>query len=232
MKSAITVHSLLLVFALMVSSCDEPSTDEPKDDDPKILPGKSVAILPENMETCSDFSEVAGETDKASVVFKWTSAENAAGYLLQVFESETEIASKPVETTETEVILDKGKTYFWMVTAANEDGVTTSDTFSFTAPGEAVGNYVPYAAEINFEYNSSTTELDISWIASDLDGDTLIYDVIVKENATEIVVQNDLEVTNLETIDAIPGTYYWVQVKSKDPHGNFSISTHVEVLPN
>jgi hypothetical protein len=144
---------------------------------------------------------------------------------LEVFESDTEIGSVTVTTTTTELILEKGKSYSWTVTAINKNGETPSNTFSFTTPGEPIGNFVPYAAEISMHFNESSGELDISWVGNDEDGDSLTYDVIVKKNDAIIEEHSNLTVVALDSITAFGNTTYTVQVISKDPFGNFSVSS-------
>ncbi len=104
--------------------------------------------------------------------------------------------------------------------------------FIETNTSQAIGNYVPYAAVISVAFNSSTSEMAISWVGSDEDGDTLIYEVVVKED--EIIL---LEVTNiaedfLNSIAFIPTATYTIEVISKDNFGNFSISKHEVIAPN
>jgi heme/copper-type cytochrome/quinol oxidase subunit 2 len=219
-----------LIFFLciaMICSCSKGESNDPKEPEEAvlILPGKPVGVLPANAETCSDFEAVPGETDKATILFSWSAAENASSYLVTVFESDTEVSSATVTITMTELTLEKGKSYSWTIKATNKDGETQSNTFSFTTPGEPIGNFAPYAAEISMDFNESNGELVVSWVGKDEDGDPLTYDVIVEEGDIIVEEHEDLTTVELNPITASAGVVYTVQVTSKDSFGNFSIST-------
>jgi hypothetical protein len=196
-----------------------------------ILPEKPIGILPANAETCSDYKEVAGATDKAVIFFSWSTAENANNYLVQVFESGAEVYNSTVSSNEVELTLDKGKTYSWKITAKNNDGEAQSSTLSFTTPGQPIGNFTPYAAQIYTNYNGATSELGISWTGGDEDGDTLTYDIKVTDSSgKEIVVEAGLSGTTLAPVLVNTGETYTIQITSKDNFGNYSISTHTEKI--
>lgn len=219
---------VLLLCTAIISSCSKGEPTNPKEPEEPVqaLPEMPVGELPANAETCSDFEAVPGKTDKATIFFSWSASENASSYLLEVFESNTEVSSATVTDTTAELTLEKGKSYSWTVTAKNTLGETPSNTFSFTTPGEPIGNFVPYAAEIAIAFNENNGELAISWVGNDEDGDALTYDVIVKEDDVIIAEHIDLTMLELNPIVASLGTTYIVEVKSKDNFGNFSVSTH------
>lgn len=218
-------HSFIFfILIVIVSSCEEAATNE-LDDLSIELVGKPEGILPTNAETCSDFTEVEGEIDKAIIFFTWSAAANADNYLIEVIATGMVTSSATVNTTSTELILKKGTSYSWRITAKNDSSETQSDTFSFITPGEGTGNFAPYAADITMDFNAETSALVISWIGKDKDGDTLTYDVFVKENDEIIIDDKDLTIVALSPIIAVAGATYVVQVTSKDSFGNFAIST-------
>lgn len=219
-----TLISVLLI--VLISACNK-SSSAPDTIEPQI-PGKPVGILPANAETCSDFEEVPGASDKATIFFSWSKAENATGYRIQLFESEIEVQSISVTATEAEFVLDKGTLYTWMVAAESTAGSTPSNTMSFTTPGRALGNFAPYAAEISTEYDSSASEISISWIGSDEDGDALTYDINVKDaDGNEIFNQTNLSETTLDPIMATMGETYTISVTTNDSFDNFSTSASI-----
>ncbi|MEQ8419551.1 MAG: hypothetical protein RIB64_06050 [Arenibacter algicola] len=225
MKTLLQRYTMVFTFLIaFIAGCSKSGSETNKME--SILPGKAVGILPVNGETCTDFEEVSGEANMATITISWSAAENASSYLVQVFESDVEIGDATATTNQSKFTLEKGKSYSWMVTAKNNNGETQSDTFSFITPGEAIGNYVPFAAEITMLYNTNNGELAISWIGNDGDGDLLTYDVVVMENDAIIEEQEDLTTVELDPINALAGATYNVQVKSKDSFGNFSISIH------
>jgi hypothetical protein len=224
---------LLLMLITGLSSCEKSKdVDTVVEKEPINTPGMAQGTLPENGEPCADVEGVSGEPLKVSVLFQWTSAEFADNYDLRVFESQNEVYNETLTSLETTVELDRGKSYSWSITAKNDDGETVGSTFSFTTPGEPIGNYVPYAAVITVEFNAMTSEMGVSWIGSDEDGDTLTYDVLIKEDEKLLVEFTNLSVDFLDLIPFIPTSSYSFEVISKDNFGNFSISKHNEIAPN
>ena len=232
-KSFQTYFSFLLVICITLISCGGSSdSNNPPDDEPIAqVPGKSNAILPSSGEPCSDYEDVAGEEDKALVFFQWSSASGADSYEIVVLEGGNQVATASLSTRETEFVLDRGKTFTWTVTAINDDGRTTSDTFSFTSPGIPVSNFAPYAAEISIEFDTNTTEIDISWIGDDEDGDTLSYDINVFENGVLLLEEIDFSTASITPIMYLSGATYTIEVISRDSAGNFSISIVEVVAP-
>ena len=219
---------LFLIINLVLLSCGGSSgSDDPVDDDPdpvQLLPEKASALIPANGEPCSEFEEVSGQADKALIFFQWRNAPNTSSYRISVLENGSQVATENLNTTQTEIVLDRGKTYTWTVTAINSDGETISDTFSFTSPGVAIGNYAPYAAEISVEFDTMNMEMDISWVGSDEDGDPLTYDVEVLQEGVGIELFTELSTESLDPLAFIPGDNYEISVTSRDDAGNFSVS--------
>ncbi len=224
-----TVLSFILFIGL--SSCGKPA-DSVVDKLPTSTPGMAQGTLPINGEPCAEGEAISGEPLKVSVLFEWTSAEFAENYELRVFESQNAIYTATLTSLETTVELDRGKSYSWSISAKNGHGETVSDTFSFTTPGEPVGNYVPYTAEISVEFDVMASEMDVSWIGRDEDDDTLIYDVLVKEDGELLVEFTDLSADYLDPIPFVPTSSYDIEVICKDDFGNFSISNHSVMVPD
>nr|WP_299068172.1 hypothetical protein [uncultured Allomuricauda sp.] len=223
----------IIVLSSLLFACggSDSSGDTPPDEQAQV-PAKTVGTLPENGEPCSDFEEVSGNPFKVSVRFGWNSAQFAQNYALKVFENQTEVSSTTVNTLQTDVVLDRGKTYTWSVTAINSDGETLGDTYSFTTPGVPVGNYAPYAAEITVNFDMTSSEMSVSWIGRDEDGDTLVYDVKVIEGENAIVEETEVSTNFLQPINYMSEVEYGVEVISRDPNGNFSISLTEMKAPN
>lgn len=232
MIKIIKVNFLLLgVCILGLNACGK-SEDGITDKVPTQIPGKAQATLPENGEPCADFEAVSGEPLKVAVHFQWTAVEFAEQYELRVFESQNEVYNETFTIPEATVVVDRGKSYSWSITAKNDYGKTVSNTFSFTTPGEAMGNYVPYAAVISVAFNTTTSEMEVSWVGSDEDGDTLLYDVVVKEDETILLEVKNLAADFLNSIPFVSAATYTIAVISKDNFGNFSISNHGAIAPN
>lgn len=213
-----------IIVCLVSTSCDKGTSTETEKQIDKPLPTKAQGTLPANGEPCSDFNPVPNDDSKVSIPFKWNASQHTINYDLSVLEGAQEVAKTTVGALETSVTLERGKTYSWTVTSKNETGTTVSDTYSFTTPGQAVGNYAPYAAEIALDFDTDNQVFNINWTAADEDGDSLTYDVVILEGGT--VVQEELGLT-INTITGIPyanDTFYTVKIITKDVVGNFSVS--------
>ncbi|RIV35712.1 hypothetical protein D2V08_03570 [Flagellimonas lutimaris] len=194
---------------------------EPSND----LPARVLGALPANGEPCSDYEEVPSDESKVLIAFNWNAAQYADSYELVVLEDNSEVFRDTFSNLETQVELQRGKTYTWSVNSINEFGETSGNTYSFTTPGTPVGNYAPYAAEISIDFNTGTMEMSIGWIGNDEDNDVLIYDVKVWENENVLMEEANYTLDSLEPVLFLNGESYSVEVVSKDTSGNFSIST-------
>ncbi len=220
------VQMIYFCMALILCSCGGGSGGEQPPPEPSNdLPLKVTGTLPVNGEPCSDYEEVPSDDSMVLIAFNWNEAQFADSYKLIVLDGSSEIFSENYSNAEAKVELQRGKTYTWSVTAINEFGQTPGDTYSFTAPGIRVGNYAPYAAEINVEFNTETMEMSISWVGSDQDNDTLTYDIKILENENIILEETGVDANMVDPIQFIDGVNYSVEITSKDTSGNFSIST-------
>ena len=220
--------SILIVIALAISSCSSSSSSDPSDE-PQNPPQRAIGVIPANGEPCSDYEFISNDLSKVSVLFRWNAAQFAESYELILFEGTTTVNSTTTSALETNVVLNRAKTYSWSVTSINSTGETSGDTYSFTTPGVPNQNFAPYTADISITFNTGTSEMTVSWVGSDEDGDELTYDVTVYEEGFELVTFNNLIVNSLDPIIAIPGTEYMVKVISTDTAGNFSESLKQEV---
>ena len=190
------------------------------------LPEKPNLSLPANGENCSTYTVVASDNTKAEISFSWAAATYATSYVLVVTQAGTEVAKKEISTTSYKVILDKGKTYSWTVTAKNKDGVNASATNSFTTPGNPIGNYVPYAAVINFSVNSTTSMASLSWVGKDEDSATtdLKYDIEIKKDNVVIQSLTNQTVTSIADFAAVLNATYQIKINTIDKSGSYSTS--------
>lgn len=215
---------LLIGLGLMVS-CGGGGSDSSGEPEVK-LPAKPALALPVNGETCSDFTVVANNDAKAEIRFTWAATANASNYILKVTQSGTEVVNQTLTTTAYNVVLDKGKTYSWTVTAKNSDGENISATNSFTTPGEPIGNYVPYAAVINFNVDNGTSMASLSWVGKDEDSTVseLKYDIEIKED--NIVIQSLTNKTQTSVADFVAklNSTYQIKINTIDKNGSFSSS--------
>tara|TARA_B100000949_G_scaffold235613_1_gene260463 strand:+ start:8301 stop:9017 length:717 start_codon:yes stop_codon:yes gene_type:complete len=238
MKKFFKIKVISLIFSmliLLVSCSDGGGSDDGPEPPPaqiETLPVKAIGTLPTNGETCSDYEEVVGDEFKVLVLFNWDAAQFAESYLLTILEGNSQVFNNSFTTLSTSVELDRGKTYTWSVTSINEDGQTNGDSYSFTTPGVPTGNFVPYTAEITVMFDEASSEMTVSWVGSDEDGDPLTYDVKVFEEGMSIFESLDLAVSEIGPLSFKFNTDYGVEVISRDDSGSFSISTLEVSSPN
>ena len=195
------------------------------------FPAKVVGSLPANGEPCSDYEEVTSDTSKVEILFKWNTAQFTDSYELIVMEGGTEVFRQNYTVLEARVQLQRGKTFSWAIKSINKFGETSGNTYSFTTPGTAIGNFAPYAAQITLGFDVDTMEMSVNWIGSDEDADVLTYDVKVWENDILLMEEVDYTSDSLPLISFISGESYTVEVVSKDSSGNYSGSTVSETAP-
>lgn len=223
--------SLTLMVFVVFSSCDKGTSTETEKQIDKPQPIKAQGTLPVNGEPCSDFDPVPNDDSKLSILFKWNGSQNTINYDLSVLEGAQEVAKTTVGALEASVTLERGKTYSWTVTSKNETGTTVSDTYSFTTPGHAIGNYAPYAAEIAIDFDVDKQVLNLSWSATDEDGDSLTFDVVILEGETVVHEELGLATNTIEGIAYLSETSYTFNIITKDVVGNFSISEKTITSP-
>lgn len=196
-------------------------------DTPKAnLPGTPALTLPIDQETCTDYTVVSSNSAKAQIKFTWATTVYATSYVLVITQAGTTVLNQTLTTTSYDVILDKGKTYSWTITAKNEDGEKTSATRSFTTPGNPIGNYVPYAAVINFNVSSTTSMASLSWVGKDEDSTTseLKYDIEIKKDNVVIQSLTNQTSTSIADFAAVLNSTYQIKIKTIDKFGSYSYS--------
>ena len=230
MTKSTGIIAFFLIATILFSCSSDGSTAKTSIEEDINPPSKAIGILPLNGEPCSDYEAVSGDEAVVSISFKWNAAQYAQNYELVLKEGGNEVFRDVFKVMNAKVSLNRGKAFTWNVIAKNSDGQTNSDTMSFVTPGTPIGNYVPYAAEISLLFDAFTN-LNVSWVGKDEDGDVLTYDVVVKEEGEIIQEFNDLTVDTLDPIATSPNMLYTVQVISKDVSGNYSISEFSAVSP-
>ncbi|MFI8377886.1 hypothetical protein [Leeuwenhoekiella sp. NPDC079379] len=231
MKNITSKFIILVIVMAFTISCggdsDSP-VDPPTEPDPvaENKPTKAALTLPENGQQCTAFAAVNSDDTKAEISFSWEKSTYATAYILKIAQSGTEVVSKQISGTSTTSILDKGKTYSWTVVATNADGESSSETHSFTTPGNPVGNYVPYAAVISFDIDTTTQMATLSWVGADEDSEAseLKYSVVVKEDNTIILSKENQTETTVADFDVTLNAIYEIQVNTIDAYGSYSTS--------
>ncbi|KDN56697.1 hypothetical protein [Flavobacterium seoulense] len=218
----IKIICFFISLGLLVSCGGGSSDGEQKEN----LPAKPNLSLPVNGENCSTYVVVASDNTKAEISFSWAGATYATSYVLVVTQAGTQVLNKEISTTSYKVILDKGKTYSWTVTAKNKKGVNASVTNSFTTPGNPIGNYVPYAAVINFNVNATSSMASLSWVGKDEDSAAtdLKYDIEIKKDNVVIQSLTNQTLTSITDFAAVLNATYQIKINTIDKQGSYSTS--------
>jgi len=178
---------LLLIF-FFINGCSKNDSVNPLPTAP-VAPapipeiGEMNLELPENNKNCETGSI---NLDKANVEFKWKAANNATKYEIQVndlLDGKTTKFSDVVGTSKT-IILIRGKSYSWNITASNAGSkIVTSAVWKFYLSGDGKANRAPTAAKVIYPVPGSTISLNpagtvkFEWSAEDPDKDLLSYSI-------------------------------------------------------
>lgn len=118
-KGKLPIVLAVIVHIGFLVSCSSGGDDNNTTERPPVnqtnLPGKAIGVLPENGEPCSEYEEVSNDDSKVSVAFQWNAANLARSYTLIINEGSDEIFRNSLNALQTEVVLDRGQTYTWLV---------------------------------------------------------------------------------------------------------------------
>ncbi len=213
--------SIILFLTVGIISCGGGS-GSPKHIENK-APTAPTLIYPSNNLLCVD----------NMVDFSWNASVDPDGdditYEIVIAKDSQFSTIVKIETTTVQTIsfnLDKGMPYYWKVKAVdtkyNASNYTTS--WGFYTAGEAVVNYVPFAAtlkkpELN-EIVSSVPSVILEWEASDLDNDPLKYDLYLGTSKTFTTpVLQDITAKNVTKTGLSQNTTYYWRIDVKDSKG-------------
>ena len=215
----------IAVIGMVISSCGGGGDDPPPAPENK-APSTPVQIYPANNDLCID----------NAVNFQWNASTDPNGdvisYIVEVAKTSSFaeiIATKTATTTSTSISLEKGIAFYWRITAKDSKGLSSpvSAANGFYTEGVGVSNYVPFspvlvAPELNATLQSPTAT-SLKWTASDVDGDTLTYDVFFGKTNPPANISSNQSANSFATatLDA-SSTYYW-KIVVKDGKGGQTI---------
>ena len=202
---------------LSCSAEDRPAPPEPVNENK--APSKPQLRAPEDHLFCTTNVQM----------FEWTEAidpeEDEISYLLEV--STDENFNDIFFTVETNnfsnsVDLEKGKNYYWRVSAEDAKGNKSpfSDLRRLYTEGEATLNFLPSAPVlVSPDDGGSVTGSSVAqkWSAEDADGDELLYDLYFGKTNEPALVAENLKTPAFEVNPEPGNTYYW-KVVVKDGH--------------
>ncbi|SNR66086.1 Fibronectin type III domain-containing protein [Lutibacter agarilyticus] len=189
-------------------------------------PTTPLKVYPLNNTLCVD----------NAVKFEWNEStdpdNNSVSYKLEVSETNSFSSLSYNETsnaTSKIIVLPKGKAYYWRVKAVDNKQAesTYSSSSQFLTEGEGVTNNLPFLPVLAYpELNAEIVgfSVTLSWTASDVDNDTLTFDVYLDTNSnpTTKVSENQTETTYTASNLTAASTYY-LKVIVKDGNGGITI---------
>lgn len=219
-------HTYILLITLILQSCSSGSEDI-VDGGGDSVDKTPTLIFPLNDSEC--FQGTIISDTRSDVLFEWNGTESASSYILTLTNLNTNKESGITSTeTSKKVTLERGVPYSWYVIAIGErfSDQTKSSEWKFYNAGVGIQNYAPFPAEATFPIMGSTVQsnFNLTWNSSDLDGDSLSYEVFLDTNeapTTSIasVTANEYWVSSLSS-----GTIYYWKIITKDSYGNESTS--------
>ena len=205
------------------SSKDESSSVQIDENTAPTIPNQ---IFPLGNEICTD----------NNVVFQWVASSDAEGnrinYIIEVSESSSFLPITFSESSFSEsklITLETGKAYYWRIKAVDSTNKESaySPVMQFLTEGEGVSNHVPFAPTLiapAIEAQVDGTSTTLSWSASDIDGDALLFDVYMDSNENPVtkISENQTE-TSYSVTGLSMATKYYFKIVVKDNKGGASI---------
>lgn len=201
-----------------------------KGDTPVPPPGKPILLAPAQNEVCTQGIVVSAT--QSTISLKWTAPTSAGNYEVNIKNLEDgTIITQTTVNTQLDVALKRNTPYSWSITSKSTDNntATKSDIWKFYNSGPAIVNYAPFPAEIVApEMNQAVAVLNgkitLSWNGSDVDNDTVNYDVYLSDLPSPALLQSKVLENTLKDVAVSAGkTYYW-KIITRDSKGNTSDS--------
>lgn len=215
---------LMLLIALSCSKNDNPSLPEESNE--------AVAVklqFPLNNSECT--TGVDQGADRILVGFQWAIAENDLYELVVENLSTNQISRTNTSNNSAEVQLEKNTPYQWYVVSSvsTSNSKIESERWKFYVAGQGISNYAPFPADLispeeGANYSEDVQQLILEWQSSDIDDESISYDVFVgSENPPVEMVASDLVEPTFEFSTQLIGQKYW-QIVTRDASGNSSYS--------
>lgn len=137
------------------------------------------------------------------------------------------LQTRTLDQTSTTFSLNTGAAYYWRIRARDSKGEISdySAISKFYTEGEGISNYLPFSPTLVSPLLSSTlneVSTKLEWTASDVDNDTLVYDIYFGNNYPPDLVDLDVENNNY-TVNLNSGTIYYWKIVVKDNKGGKAI---------
>lgn len=217
----------IILLVTIAMSCTK-NNDPPMPEVNKDPIGVQLEFPLKNSECTTGLDQGA---DKTLVEFRWAVEENDSYELVLENLSTDQTIRTSTNNHSVEVQLDKNTPYRWYVISnvSTSNSEVESERWMFYAAGEGVSNYAPFPADLispenEAKFNEDIQELTFEWQSSDIDDDSISYDVFVgSQNPPVEIVASDLTEPTFKISTQFEGQMYW-QIVTKDPNGNSSNS--------
>ena len=222
MKKTLRLLAFNISFALCIG-CGSDDNIEPIAQNSTLT--VSVARAPAQGAICEG-TDIGDST--VEVTFTSVAVNEAEMYMYTISDStgnvvETLQSTKPSVA----VVLEKSSAYSYTVTTTSGQDSVTGPLISFTTPGIAVANYVPFAT--NFIIDLASDEL--SFQLFDQENDSLSYTLSSSDTSnfsSEIILAENISAAAGDLIvvtglGLIPGTVVWFKISVVDSYGNQSL---------
>lgn len=209
-KRVILLSVILVSFSFLLQSCKE-------DIDPPVA---AFDFSPQTGTTKTAFTFNASSTFPGSV---------EGNYITTYYwdwNSDGVWDEKSLESTITHQFTIPN-TYNVTLRVRNNEGYTNIEDAKKTINVISDSNQPPAAPNLITPTNGATdiaTDIELSWTASDPEGDPLVFDVYLGTSAIPVLVQSNNTSTSYETIGLIESTTYFWKIIAKDSHGNTTSS--------
>lgn len=219
-------HKYLAVILGLIFSCSSSGDDTLDQQTVNKAPTIPKQVYPLNNTLCIN----------NAIDFQWDASNDAdddpISYTVEISENSNFsnlTQTRTVNTTTTNILLEKGKSFYWRVKAldSRDEESGFSLVSQFLTEGDGVSNHLPFVAQLiapRIDEVINGTSAALSWTASDADNDALTFDVYldtVNSPATK-VSENQTETTYSATSLTAATTYYF-KVVVKDAHGGVTL---------
>lgn len=221
----------LIVIVSLLTSCgggggEGGGTDNPPTPTVNNKPATPSTTYPSASSLCID----------NSVKFEWNAATDPDGdavkYNLQIALdnqfTQIEHDLKNISGTYKIVTLDKGVAYFWRLKAIDSKNLSGdfSSNVQFYTEGVGVTNYLPFMPELvkpAIEEVVTSSSVTLEWTASDVDNDSLTFDVYFGEDSNSLTLVSENQSETTYTTNVTGTTSYFWKIAVKDGNSGTTI---------
>ncbi|ADF53878.1 hypothetical protein [Zunongwangia profunda] len=207
----------LLIFILSIFCLFSCSPENSSNEDPNIpsnqAPTAPQLIYPDDNSLCIN----------QDIEFSWNEVNDPDGdkvkYIIEISNNRSfSDIFKTESTTSLSININfpKGQAYYWRLYSMDimDNKSTYSNAYAFYVEGEAANNHIPFKAKLIAPGNNSNaisgTTILLNWESSDIDDDTLTYDIYFGTDGNLNLIKKDLEQNNLEVDIETNKKYYWI----------------------